>query len=160
MSEPKSHFPLSAVTKPNTDPAQAQTLPASLDPTVKPGEYPFKRSQNDKKPGAFTIKTEQGSVLGILFICFYFHHSSSSSKDTQSQSEKKRELPSTCRSAFKGTSCSCLFLIIIISLNFSETFLYREITSLQIFYKIGILTQTGKVSFDFKISPKTCKNSV
>ncbi|XP_035033978.1 smoothelin-like protein 2 isoform X2 [Hippoglossus stenolepis] len=47
--EPKPHFPLPAATKPNTEssssasPAQSSPgLSASTDPTLKPGEYPFK----------------------------------------------------------------------------------------------------------------------
>ncbi|XP_070411576.1 smoothelin-like protein 2 isoform X3 [Nothobranchius furzeri] len=54
VSEPKSHLPLSAMTKPNTDSAPsagpAQSLSASLDPTVKPGDYPFKRTPVLKTP--------------------------------------------------------------------------------------------------------------
>ncbi|KAM4545805.1 uncharacterized protein PAE49_018268 isoform 3-T3 [Odontesthes bonariensis] len=53
ISEPKSHFPLSA--KPNAEStssaaAQSQSLPPSMEPTVKPGEYPFKRAPILKTP--------------------------------------------------------------------------------------------------------------
>ncbi|XP_037834996.1 smoothelin-like protein 1 isoform X1 [Kryptolebias marmoratus] len=57
-SEPKSHWSLSAVSKPNPDSAQSQPLPASLDPAVKPGEYPFKRSQFHPKPCASKRKVK------------------------------------------------------------------------------------------------------
>ncbi|XP_012722057.2 smoothelin-like protein 2 isoform X1 [Fundulus heteroclitus] len=52
-TEPKSHLPLPAVTKPNAEPAgsaQSQSLSASLDLTVKPGDYPFKRAPVLKTP--------------------------------------------------------------------------------------------------------------
>ncbi|XP_013859434.1 smoothelin, like isoform X2 [Austrofundulus limnaeus] len=48
--EPKSHLPPSTIAKPTADSPQAQTLPASLDPPVKPGEYPFKRTPVLKTP--------------------------------------------------------------------------------------------------------------
>ncbi|XP_016532399.1 smoothelin-like protein 2 isoform X4 [Poecilia formosa] len=52
-NEPKHHLPLSAMTKPNTESAisaPSQSLSASLDLTVKPGEYPFKRAPVLKTP--------------------------------------------------------------------------------------------------------------
>ncbi|XP_072231672.1 uncharacterized protein [Leuresthes tenuis] len=53
ISEPKSLFPLSA--KPNAEStssaaAQSQSLPPSMEPIVKPGEYPFKRAPILKTP--------------------------------------------------------------------------------------------------------------
>ncbi|XP_034463343.1 PGC-1 and ERR-induced regulator in muscle protein 1-like [Hippoglossus hippoglossus] len=55
--EPKPHFPLPAATKPITEssssasPAQSSPgLSASTDPTLKPGEYPFKRMPVLKTP--------------------------------------------------------------------------------------------------------------
>ncbi|XP_054902871.1 uncharacterized protein LOC129370727 isoform X2 [Poeciliopsis prolifica] len=48
VNEPKHHLPLSAMTKPNTESAisaPSQSLSASLDLTVKPGDYPFKRGE-------------------------------------------------------------------------------------------------------------------
>ncbi|XP_041863693.1 smoothelin-like protein 1 [Melanotaenia boesemani] len=53
ISEPKSHLPLLVMTRPNTEstsPAQSQSLLASLEPTVKHGEYPFKRAPVLKTP--------------------------------------------------------------------------------------------------------------
>ncbi|XP_043997630.1 smoothelin-like protein 2 isoform X2 [Gambusia affinis] len=53
VNEPKHHLPLSAITKPNTQSAisaPSQALSASLDLTVKPGEYPFKRAPVLKTP--------------------------------------------------------------------------------------------------------------
>ncbi|XP_047234214.1 smoothelin-like protein 2 isoform X2 [Girardinichthys multiradiatus] len=53
INEPKPHLPLSVVTKPNAElavSAQSQSLSASLDLTVKPGEYPFKRAPVLKIP--------------------------------------------------------------------------------------------------------------
>ncbi|XP_015225697.1 PREDICTED: smoothelin-like protein 2 isoform X1 [Cyprinodon variegatus] len=51
INEPRSHLPLSAITRPNAEPAvSAQPLPTSLDLTVKPGEYPFKRAPVLKAP--------------------------------------------------------------------------------------------------------------
>ncbi|XP_027886588.1 smoothelin-like protein 2 isoform X1 [Xiphophorus couchianus] len=53
VNEPKHHLPLSAITKPNTESAisaPSRSLSASLDLTVKPGEYPFKRVPVLKTP--------------------------------------------------------------------------------------------------------------
>ncbi|RVE64175.1 hypothetical protein OJAV_G00143920 [Oryzias javanicus] len=56
LTEPKSHSALSAITKPNAESgspapvAQPPTLSASLEPSVKPGEYPFKRAPVLKTP--------------------------------------------------------------------------------------------------------------
>ncbi|KAM4727371.1 uncharacterized protein FYW61_012902 isoform 3-T4 [Anableps anableps] len=52
-NEPKPHLPLSAMTRPNAESAVSappQSLSASLDLTVKPGEYPFKRVPVLKTP--------------------------------------------------------------------------------------------------------------
>uniref|UniRef100_A0A672GIX4 Calponin-homology (CH) domain-containing protein n=2 Tax=Salarias fasciatus TaxID=181472 RepID=A0A672GIX4_SALFA len=53
--EPKPQLPLSAISKPNTEsppaaPAQPSIISTSQDPTVKPGEYPFKRVPVLKTP--------------------------------------------------------------------------------------------------------------
>lgn len=51
ISQPKSHLPLSAMNKPNTESTSLpQSLLASLEPVVKPGEYPFKRAPVLKTP--------------------------------------------------------------------------------------------------------------
>ncbi|XP_047462879.1 smoothelin-like protein 2 [Mugil cephalus] len=55
INEPKPHLPLSAISKPNTDPtspssAQPPTGPASQESALKPGEYPFKRVPILKTP--------------------------------------------------------------------------------------------------------------
>lgn len=53
--EPKTHLPLSAIGKPNTEssptaPAQPSSISVSQDLTVKPGDYPFKRVPVLKTP--------------------------------------------------------------------------------------------------------------
>lgn len=55
VSEPKPYSPLSATNKPNTEssssaiPAQSPSLSGSQEPTVKPGEYPFKRGEFNQR---------------------------------------------------------------------------------------------------------------
>lgn len=69
--------------------------PATQEPALKPGDYPFKRGQLRAPSCFFSV---------FFYICMMFSsplncsfHCSSRPQDPQSKPEEKRELPSTCR---------------------------------------------------------------
>ncbi len=71
-TQPKPHLPLSAIMTPSTESsssaatAQSPSLSASQDPTVKPGEYPFKR-------GEFTQREDSSLKLFFLHLVLCKH---------------------------------------------------------------------------------------
>lgn len=117
--------------------AQPPSLSASMEPLVKPGEYPFKRGES-------TSQERQHFPWLILssLSCFFFSSKAPVLKTPSPSLKRSVSFPQSAGEIPRTWHFSAFYGFLIPDLLFS---LHRKITSIQIDHKIWIFTKSGQV---------------